>query len=70
MNNILETPSQTQAVAEPVTERDGGVDAAVAAEAANKTLATQGGSALASVSPPELFEVDVGSIPEFLKRVA
>ena len=68
---ISQTPSQALIASEPVTERDGAVALTVAtAEAANKTLATQGGAALASVSPPESFEVDAGTIPEFLKRVA
>ena len=65
---ILETPSQALTASEPVTERDGAVALTVAtAEAANKTLATQGGAALASVSPPEPIEVDDA---EFLRRVA
>ena len=89
---ILETPSRAMiGLIEPVTERDGALTPVATAEAANKTLATQGGAALASVSPPEpipvsrhgeaaepvgeipessVAEIDAGTIPEFLKKVA
>lgn len=73
MNNISQSPSQALVSSEPVTERNGGVDAAVAAEAANKTLATQGEVELPSAPPPEPFELvsasfsathDVGEVGE------
>ena len=88
---ISQTPSQALIAIESVTERDGGVDAAVAAEAANKTLATQGEVDWPSAPPPEpipvsrhgeaagpvgeipessVANIDAGTIPEFLKRVA
>ena len=67
---ISQSPSQALIAIKPVTERDGGVDAAVAAEAANKTWATEGEVELPSAPPPEPIEVDAGTIPEFLKRVA